>query len=132
MKKAISVIAFCLFCLFVPGSTVYGQGVWAEKPYQQWTLKEALKILSESPWVQFDQLLDASAFLPSDTLRTRAAEKDDPTSEFFREIVRLRRENDEILYFFPRADDKGNVLITAENKAFGFTANGKMEKWKNG
>jgi hypothetical protein len=220
VKKSISVIAVCLFCLFIAGSTAYGQGVWAEKPFEQWTKKEALKILSDSPWVGSDQLLDANAILPSQTLRSKSEE--DSISEGFKEIVRLRsalvirqaflrqkqisikydkmkpeerakfdadarefvecapcakyyivsvenwfidalfrnnkkmsspealqaraflandkgvwrecvhvrRENQETLYFFKRTDDEGKALITSDNKAFGFTRNGKIVEGK--
>jgi hypothetical protein len=204
----------CLLAVFYFAAPAHGQRVWEKKPYQQWSLREALKILTDSPWARTVDILkrddpDLSpqarlnaqndpypselastvrlrsglplrqAFVRHRQLRVKydklgAAEKakfDAEVKEFLecppcatyyivtregeflealakidpknysldgirarahlandkgerRECVHVRQENQELLFFFRRLDDRGKPLITPDNKEFYFAIQG--------
>jgi len=72
-------------CLIVAATVIMGTGdsaraqsVW-EKPYQQWTKEEIIKIASDSPWAQVQQASSTIgervplAYVPGVTMRLRSA-----------------------------------------------------------
>src|SRR3954462_8573920 len=65
-------------------SLAYSQNVWEKKPYQQWSNKEAMKILTDSPWAQTSDLIRDLALFS-----TQPGTRDLPPS-FADTIVRLR------------------------------------------
>ncbi|MBV9958091.1 MAG: hypothetical protein JO360_06695, partial [Acidobacteria bacterium] len=63
MKRPLWVLPVCLMVWCCAATSSYGQKVWEKKPYQQWSLTEALKILVDSPWAQTsDMMKDADYF----------------------------------------------------------------------
>lgn len=220
MKNKFFVFTTCLWATLFLATPAYAQNVWETKPFPQWSVKEALKILTDSPWAQTDDDIKES-FFPNDikarhettndpypsgfatSLRLRsarpirqafvrqkqisikydkksAADKarfDAEVKEFldcppcakyyvvtidsgflnsllktfpdkypldkfqsraflsndkqqWRPCVHVRQENQELLFFFQRLDDKGKSLITSENKLFAFTMTGKVQDGK--
>jgi hypothetical protein len=220
MKNKFSVLVACLWTLLFLTAPAFGQRVWETKPYQQWSVKDALKILTDSPWAQTDDSY-REGFFPDD-IRARHAEMNDPypsglatsvrlrsalpirqaflrqkqisvkydkksaadkakfdaevkefldcppcakyyivtmdsgflnsllktfpekypfekfqsraflvnDKEQWRPCVHVKQENQELLFFFTRLDDKGKSLVTSENKLFGFTMTGKLQDGK--
>ena len=52
-------IVLCLLVAFLMGA-ITGKAQWQTKPYQEWSEKEVLKILDDSPWGQTQHLADTS------------------------------------------------------------------------
>jgi len=55
--KRLCLVLLCLFA-FVHGSYVLAQ--WNKKPYTEWSEKETIKLLNDSPWGQTQALTDTS------------------------------------------------------------------------
>lgn len=184
---------------------IFVQEGWRSKPYQQWTKDDIIKIVSDSPWAQVQQVSPTTgdripaAYVPGVTIRLRSAlpirqallrlkqieakydkMNDKERAEFDgrmkglvecpacadnyvitlgapvsqhqmknglpslrnatlgllekrvflanesgerRELIHFvapKHDEDEAIFFFPRLDDKGSVLLTSENKKLFF------------
>jgi hypothetical protein len=80
--------SLCLVLLLVAAPAA-AQEFWAKKPYQQWSRKESLEILTDSPWAQTEDLLkEGSAY--GDSLQARLRVQNDPFPSLLATSVRLR------------------------------------------
>ncbi|MDT5155664.1 MAG: hypothetical protein QOC99_2055 [Acidobacteriota bacterium] len=51
-RRAILLSALALFALLAAASALAQSEDWQTKPYQQWTMKDVQKVLSDSPWAK--------------------------------------------------------------------------------
>lgn len=47
--KPLLVCALAAFCTLPPA---FGQKIWEKKPYSEWSMSEAIRVLDDSPWAQ--------------------------------------------------------------------------------
>ncbi|HEX8735734.1 MAG TPA: hypothetical protein VF721_10450 [Pyrinomonadaceae bacterium] len=73
LKKRNLLWFVCLFCL--SASVVSAQKLW-DKPYQQWSKEEALKIMNSSPWSQSYQSAEGLAATDQEQINRGSAEQD--------------------------------------------------------
>src|SRR5262245_53660736 len=59
-------LSFCLVCFFI------AQAQW-EKPYTEWSEKEAQKVLNDSPWSQTQVFSDTSQMFANERLSSGAS-----------------------------------------------------------
>jgi hypothetical protein len=52
------IVLYLLFVFLMPAITCSAQ--WQTKPYQEWSEKEVLKVLDDSPWGQTQNVADTS------------------------------------------------------------------------
>lgn len=68
--------AACLLALLV---SLHAQEVWRQKPFEQWTKDDIIKVASDSPWAQVREVEPTTAariptsWLPAVTVRLRSA-----------------------------------------------------------
>jgi hypothetical protein len=88
LKIKLLLLLVCFSSTLFVAAPSHAQEVWEKKPYQEWSLKESLKILTDSPWAQTnDGFKDAVA---GDNIRDRLAARNDPYPSGMAISIRLR------------------------------------------
>lgn len=206
MRNKIVALLICILATCSLTATAHGQNVW-EKPYHQWSKKEAQQILTDSPWAQsldykvpsanglksesmgaavirlrsalpirqafvrlnqiklkYDKMnaadkakfdaevkeflecppcakyyvLTLEPFFTRDLKAYETGLKDKPTSYIYlandkderRDLVHAMKENQEMLFFFPRLDSQGKPLLNRDTKEFHFLVDKKLFEGK--
>lgn len=72
-------LIFLTVCLLLVSSPTAAQDIWAQKPFQQWTKDDIIKIAGDSPWAHVKEVSPPigeripTAYLPAVTVRLRSA-----------------------------------------------------------
>jgi len=78
------VMASALLLIF--GASLAGSAQWNKKPYTEWSEKESMKVLNDSPWAQTQTITDTSQM----TGQGRADSSQSRISEVFSVNLRIR------------------------------------------
>jgi len=83
--KPVSRVFFRSLALIV-ASSLCASAQWNKKPYTEWSEKEAIKVLNDSPWGQTQAVTDTSQM----TGQARAASSQSRVAEVFNVNIRIR------------------------------------------
>lgn len=77
--RTIHRIIFTTICLLMAPGLATAQDVWVQKPFQQWTKDDIIKVAGDSPWAHVKEITPPigewtpTAYLPAVTVRLRSA-----------------------------------------------------------